>query len=352
MKNQKGFIQVPLLIIIIGGILFLSGGGYYGVKQYQNYQAKQVEKEKIAEEKEKQLQELLEKQQETLNKTIEDAKIKSEIETNELKNEIESLKSQTTKQTQNQQQSDKKILELKEELNSSTALNNENYDEQSNVVLDSIAKVVCFLNRDKTISGSGSVWGVGDNYYLVTNKHVLEEADREDESCAISIARDWNAVADDFEKAYQDDNLLVYNLDLNYTYWEIDGFDFAITKIIEYEQPLSFLDDIAMETNETECHENLRVGEKIKIIGFPYTSSFALPTITEGIISSFENIGDTNYYITSAKIEHGNSGGIAVTNNYYCMIGIPTAVVVGDSESLGRILVLTEEDLKILFDNI
>ncbi|OHA62858.1 MAG: hypothetical protein A2748_00815 [Candidatus Wildermuthbacteria bacterium RIFCSPHIGHO2_01_FULL_45_20] len=36
MKNQQGFIQIPLLIAIIVGILVLGGGGYYGVKQYQN----------------------------------------------------------------------------------------------------------------------------------------------------------------------------------------------------------------------------------------------------------------------------------------------------------------------------
>ncbi len=294
----------------------------------------------------------LAKQQEALNKAIDEIETKSNLETDELKKEIENLKSKTTKQTQNQQQANNNIAELKNELKSTDALVNENYDEQSDVVLDSIAKVACFLTKNKTIFGSGSVWGVGDDYYLVTNKHVLEEADREDESCAISIARDWNAVANDVEKAYQDDNLLIYSLDLNYTYWEIDGFDFAITKIIEDKQPLSFLDDIAMETNETECNENLGVGEKIKIIGFPYTSSVALPTITEGIISSFEYIGDSSYYITSAKIEHGNSGGMAVTNNYHCLIGIPSAVVVGDSESLGRILVLTEKDLKTLFDQI
>jgi flagellar basal body-associated protein FliL len=37
-KNSKGFIQIPILIAIIAGVLVLGGAGYFGVKQYQNYQ--------------------------------------------------------------------------------------------------------------------------------------------------------------------------------------------------------------------------------------------------------------------------------------------------------------------------
>lgn len=38
MKTKKGFIQIPLLIAIIAGVLVLGGGGYFGVKQYQSIQ--------------------------------------------------------------------------------------------------------------------------------------------------------------------------------------------------------------------------------------------------------------------------------------------------------------------------
>ncbi len=289
-------------------------------------------------------------QQQIIDGKLEEVRKKSEFENEELRKEIEILKSNTSKQAVNQQQSENKISELKSKLKSTDVLLKEDYEEQSGVVLDSIAKVTCFLNKEEVISGSGSIWGVGDNFYLVTNKHVLEEADNEGESCMITIARDWAAVASDLEKSYQDNNLLMYSLDLNYTYWELDSFDFAIAEILEFEQPISLLDDVAMVTDESKCNKNVDVGEKIKIIGFPYTGSFSLPTITEGIISSFEYRDKVPYYITSAKIEHGNSGGIAVTNDYSCMIGLPTSVVVGSSESLGRILILTESELKNLFD--
>lgn len=53
MKNQRGFIQIPLLVAIIAGVLVF-GGGYLAVKQYQNYQAEKIEKEKIARETQQQ----------------------------------------------------------------------------------------------------------------------------------------------------------------------------------------------------------------------------------------------------------------------------------------------------------
>lgn len=43
-KTQKGFIQIPLLIAIIVGILAVGGGGYFGVKQYQKIQSDKAEK--------------------------------------------------------------------------------------------------------------------------------------------------------------------------------------------------------------------------------------------------------------------------------------------------------------------
>jgi len=36
-KNQNGFIQIPILITIIMGVLVVSGIGYFSVKQYQDY---------------------------------------------------------------------------------------------------------------------------------------------------------------------------------------------------------------------------------------------------------------------------------------------------------------------------
>lgn len=47
--NRKGFIQIPILIAIIIGLLAVGGAGYFGIKQYQNYQNKNNAEEKYQE---------------------------------------------------------------------------------------------------------------------------------------------------------------------------------------------------------------------------------------------------------------------------------------------------------------
>ncbi|KKS24033.1 MAG: hypothetical protein UU82_C0013G0001, partial [Candidatus Nomurabacteria bacterium GW2011_GWC2_41_8] len=70
-------------------------------------------------------------------------------------------------------------------------------------------------------------------------------------------------------------------------------------------------------------------------------------TVTDGIVSGVETDNNgVHYYKTSAKIDHGNSGGIAIEDSG-CVIGIPTFVQQGELESIGRIL-----DLKYIFDNL
>lgn len=80
------------------------------------------------------------------------------------------------------------------------------------------------------------------------------------------------------------------------------------------------------------------IGDKIAILGYPVnggtgTASKAI-TLTAGIISSY----DGDYYVTDAKIDHGNSGGAAVLIKDDCYLGIPTWVEAGGFESLGRVL--------------
>lgn len=48
-KNQKGFIQIPLIVIILG-IVLVGGVGYTIIKQNENYQNEKREKEKLAQE--------------------------------------------------------------------------------------------------------------------------------------------------------------------------------------------------------------------------------------------------------------------------------------------------------------
>ncbi|MDE1946952.1 MAG: hypothetical protein KGI23_03725 [Patescibacteria group bacterium] len=90
------------------------------------------------------------------------------------------------------------------------------------------------------------------------------------------------------------------------------------------------------------CSATENSGDPILVLGYPVYGPQANfldsrpiePTVTEGIISGKDGI----YYTTSAKIDHGNSGGLAIDENNDCYFGIPTWNESGSFESLGRIL--------------
>jgi len=86
MNRQKGFIQIPILIAVIVGVLVVGGASFYvGVQQYQNYQAEKIQQQEIATENEQ------------TTKTGE----LSEVE--KLRQEIEKLKQEQIKQQEDEE---------------------------------------------------------------------------------------------------------------------------------------------------------------------------------------------------------------------------------------------------------
>ena len=77
-----------------------------------------------------------------------------------------------------------------------------------------------------------------------------------------------------------------------------------------------------------------QLNDSVRIYGYPVTSGGYNLTVTDGIISSFADDGDI---LTSAKVDSGNSGGLAVDQNG-CWLGIPSAVVSGNYQNLGVII--------------
>ena len=162
-------------------------------------------------------------------------------------------------------------------------------------------------------SGSGTIFRFKDGVIsIVTNKHVVSDNDGYGPAtCLIDIPG-----FDEFS-IYTDQITNVPDVDLAY---------------IDLINPSSDL--IAVATHGTTCMDDVQIGEKIVVLGYPDTGSNEGVTVTDGIISGT----DGKYYTTSAKIESGNSGGTAVSVKHNCYIGIPSATVVGNFESLGRIL--------------
>ena len=101
------------------------------------------------------------------------------------------------------------------------------------------------------------------------------------------------------------------------------------------------------------CPKDKMVGNKVYALGYP-ASAFKMDAykeehnliITSGIVSGID--GNGNYY-TDAKIDSGNSGGLAVSkiDNRICLAGVPTWVSQGNFENLG--LIQPFEDIAKLF---
>jgi hypothetical protein len=97
--------------------------------------------------------------------------------------------------------------------------------------------------------------------------------------------------------------------------------------------PDSYIQQIADNGNNV-CNAQPKIGDSVIILGYPAIGSANSITATDGIISGIES----NYYVTSAKVEHGNSGGAAILKDKNCYVGIPSYAETGDIESLARIL--------------
>lgn len=86
--------------------------------------------------------------------------------------------------------------------------------------------------------------------------------------------------------------------------------------------------------NGSKCEDYIKLGDSVRIYGYPVTSGGYNLTVTDGIVSSFNSDGTV---LTSAKIDSGNSGGLAI-DQYGCFIGIPSAVVEGNYQNLGVLI--------------
>ncbi|MCK4386891.1 MAG: trypsin-like peptidase domain-containing protein [Candidatus Pacebacteria bacterium] len=115
-----------------------------------------------------------------------------------------------------------------------------------------------------------------------------------------------------------------------------DEFDWGLITIDFQNEYIGEL----MQTPPYLCVAGPVLGDEVAILGYPNIGDETNVTVTDGIISGF----DDNYFITSAKVEKGNSGGAAVSLKNNCYLGTPTFATTGEIESLARIL-----DVKVLF---
>ena len=311
MKNQKGFIQIPLLIAIIAGVLVLSGAGYFGVKQYQSYQAKKIEEVKVVQETQQQKD--------------------SEVE--KLKQEVEVLKKQQVQQ--NVQQPPQKATAP--EINEGSKVFNE--WAKRTVKVTCSWKGYAHLENGKIVEGSGEYIdvvksGSGAIFFkqnaqipsVISNSHVVVYGNQ----CIIAVP----SPAGGFY--YYDSFAVIPSADLDVSIFFLPDESAAGMKFGPIGNSPSTSALTWIKNYKYCAPSDVQIGDKVYILGYPAIGGETI-TMTEGIISGYDN----NFYKTSAKIDQGNSGGVAVLGKKNCYLGIPTSAAVGEIESLGRILDLT-----------
>lgn len=323
---KRGFIQIPILIAIIAGVLVLGGAGYWGVHQYNGSQQEKIAKEKAAQ-----------VQAESQQKELTQAQV-----------EIEKLKEQAATSEKNQKAIDQKIA-TKPSITEITA-------NELSPYLSGVVQIDC-----GTELGSGSLWNLpGIGYGVLTNKHVVKSprklADNSKNWSCLVRARDKDGLAD--EGTY----------DLDFTNWwkwnDISDISFVKIEVNAYldtqdslgwSKPIEKLNYAISSLRK--CPAKTAINSPVVIIGYPAyalkqangtDSSYSLSSriSTNGIISGYDNsvilppqnLSNPNYYV-SAKIDSGNSGGIAFSKDAkgLCVLGIPTWLTVGVYETQGLI---------------
>lgn len=339
MKNKK-ILPTSILILIaaIFGLVALGEGGYIAAKKIEKYKDKIIVQENILvkavdilsnqqEELEKIKEELnlaqkgLDKKTKDLEKTITAEKEKRTAETKNLEEkinqaEIKSVAVESAAKAR-EESAQNKISALEEKISQTKTYNLSSIISQWRPL---IANVECQFKYSDTgrlyqkSSGSGIAIKFGNTpSAILTNKHVLVDSNGYGaDSCSAKLLDSSETLSS------SDIRSSTKEYDLGYIYINNPG---------DYFKNLT-------ANFPSLCSQKPSLGDEIVVLGYPSIGSKNGLTATEGIVSGF----DGNYFITSAKVEQGNSGGAAILLKDNCLLGIPTFVTLGKVESLARIL--------------
>lgn len=186
-------------------------------------------------------------------------------------------------------------------------------------ISESVVNVIC----DES-GGSGTI--ITEDGLIITNSHIFTN----DDDCLVILPESETGTS---KEMYWATPLRLSELSELYDLAFLQIYDVYVDEDYiaygNYPNKFTHFDDTDL------CSEdNVKLGEAVRILGYPNVSGGYSLTITDGIVSSFPGDG---LIMTSAKIDSGNSGGLAIDQSG-CRIGIPTAVSQGDYESLGVII--------------
>lgn len=213
-------------------------------------------------------------------------------------------------------------------------------------IVSSVVNILCDSDNESN-GGSGTI--IESDGIILTNNHIIPQDKKNNplvEHCIVTLPDDQGKV----KEIYYGEPIVIPGLSSDY--------DLAFIKISS-----AYTDDTGESYGTYPrvfpsflpggCeNDSPKLGEKVTVFGYPAISGGGYYlTITDGIVSSLPNDGTI---FTSAKVNHGSSGGLAVDKNG-CMIGIPAMISGDENESLGVIIsndVIMEfiNNLQTMFD--
>lgn len=342
--KTKGFIQIPLLIAIIVSIIAVSTVTT-GVVLYKQGKltslitsVSQIFKgaeESITTETEKskpEPEQVSESQEEVIVPQPSDEDAQKRLA------ELE----QRIKELEKQQQLKPRQEEITTPQNEQQDISETITASDLETVLPYVGQILCSTGYSST-EGSASLWIVDWEWgkqLVLTNAHVIAQ---EAKLCQVLL---------DKVGGYRLNITQIPSITFN------DIVDFAFIKIQSISPGLEDVcPPISSLTSTLEyfphCPIKTPLGSPVAIIGYPVGSysevevegtigTLSPKTVTTGVISAYnENptihgYADVNYFV-SAKIDKGNSGGLALSkqNGELCILGVPTWVQRGYFENMG-----------------
>ena len=215
-------------------------------------------------------------------------------------------------------------------------------------VIPSVVQVRCagVEGGDESQIGTGLYFINNSDHtpWVETNAHVVVGEDGNYHACNVYFPRASDGSFYDSVYPTGQPNLY-HDLTAKIGSSTVYGLDYATLPIVQdasstYPFPpvqTSIYDGIGKLCNRSVfAGKDIGIGDKMYVIGYPGTGNDSV-TLTEGIVSGFT--GDFDEWIkTSAAVNHGNSGGLAIGENSGCEFGIASAATFDQGANLGYIL--------------
>jgi putative serine protease PepD len=202
-------------------------------------------------------------------------------------------------------------------------------------IASSVVNIYCESTQSSEESSGGSGTIIHEDGIILTNSHIIPQDATSlhvgEKGCLVVLPDPINGQPSDIYWARPvvipglSDEYDLAIMSINSAYYDDKAQGYAGV----YPRRFPVFDDTARCMNK-----KVQLGESVRIFGYPAISGGYSLTITDGVVSSLPGNG---LIVTSAKVSHGNSGGLAV-DRQGCMIGVPSMVSSDENESLGVII--------------